>query len=465
MIPDLFGAMVDLGRNDFYYYCRFRMPRIYTDDKPHLKRLCYALQEFWESDRKRLIINMPPRHGKTLSVELLVEWVLGGSPDVATMVACYNESLSSRFSKAVRSGISERQASLTKPVFSDYFPGVKIKDGDAAMQLWALDGHHFSFLATSPGGTATGLGAQLLVIDDLIKNAEEANNPRILDEHWSWYCDTVLSRIESGGKQIVIQTRWATKDLSGRLLDLEPEKWDLILMPAQADDGTMLCDDILDRAEYEDRKLKTDPVIIAGNYQQSPYDSVDKLYGEFKTYTELPVGGMVEAYVDTADEGSDFLACAVYRLHKNTAYIMDIVYTQEPMEITENAVAKSLTTNRCQTAWIESNNGGRGFSRNVERIMREVLAYTGCRVSWFHQSDNKTARILSNSTNVVNMVVMPSGWEAKWPRFAQDIRAMARGARWKHDDAADMLTGIIEKSANRKEPRGAVEVIPVKNNW
>jgi predicted phage terminase large subunit-like protein len=458
--------MVDLGRRDFYYYCKFRLPAVYTANRPHLKKLCDELQSFWESDRQRLALSMPPRFGKTLTVELLSEWVLGKSPLTGLIVCCYNETLSGRFSKAVRGGISERQASQKKPVFSDYFPGVKIKDGDGAMQLWALEGAHFSFLATSPGGTATGIGAQLLVIDDLVKNAEEAFNERILDDHWEWYCNTILSRLESGAKQIVIMTRWSTKDLIGRLVQLEPEKWQVISMPAQNEDGTMLCDDILSAEEFDDRSKKTDPVIIAGNYQQAPYDSVDKLYSTFKTYSEVPTGGTIEAYCDTADEGLDWLAFAVYKLHKNTAYILDIVYTQDPMEITEGLVARSLTDNRAQTAWIESNNGGRAFSRAVEKIMRESLNYLSCKVTWFHQSENKTARILSNTTNVCNMVIFPMDWETRWPMFARDIKAMARGSKWKHDDAADLLTGIVEKSAMRKQPTAQTLVpLPVSNRW
>lgn len=442
------GAMIDMARRRFYYYCRFRLPRVYTKKRKHLEILCDTLQAFIESDRERLILNMPPRHGKTLTVELLTEWYLGKNPELGVMTACYNELLSTRFSKAVRGGIQERSVSGGRPVFSDYFPGVEIKEGDGAMQLWALKGSHFSFLATSPGGTMTGIGAQLLIIDDLIKNADEAYNQRVLEDHWEWYSNTVLSRLEIGAKQIVIQTRWTTGDLSGRLLGLEADKWQLIKMPAQNEDGTMLCDDILTAAEFEDRKTKTDPVIIAGNYQQEPYDSHDVLYPEFKTYVhdQLPPQGTIEAYFDTADEGKDFLAGAVYKVHNGSVYILDLIYTQEAMEHTEGQVALMLSQNKCRQAWIESNNGGRGFARNVERIMREITGYNGCLVKWFHQSENKQARILSNATNVSNSIYFPVGWQNRWPEFRRDIASLSRMSKWTHDDAPDMLTGIIEKS-------------------
>jgi predicted phage terminase large subunit-like protein len=443
----LVAAMVDLARREFYYYCRFRMPKVYRDDRPHLRELCNDLQEFIEGPERGLIINMPPRHGKTLSAELLVEWYLGKNRDCGVMAACYNELLSSRFSKSVRGGIEEKSASINRPVYANYFPGVKIKAGDGAMQMWSLEGSHFSFLATSPGGTATGIGAQLLIIDDLIKNAEESYNERVLDQHWEWYNNTMLSRLESGAKQIIIQTRWSERDLSGLLLSQEPDKWKLIKMQAQQQDGQMLCESMLDKPRFEDLKRTMDPVILAGNYQQEPYDSVDKLYGDLKTYQPGMVPqGKKEAYFDTADEGADFLSGACYTVANNTAYITDLIYTQDAMEITEGQSAMMLSSNRVNLAWIESNNGGRGFARNVERIMREIAGYTGCQVRWFHQGENKMARILANSTNVINSVLMPADWKTRWPVFYAHVTKAGRRSKLLHDDFADMLTGIVEKS-------------------
>jgi predicted phage terminase large subunit-like protein len=232
-------------------------------------------------------------------------------------------------------------------------------------------------------------------------------------------------------------------------LELEPEKWHVIKMPAyDAELDAMLAPDILDRETYEDRKGKTDPSIFEGNYQQAPRDGEDRLYPGFKTYQPdtLPQGGTVEAYFDTADEGSDYLAGAVYKVHRNTAYVLELLYSQEAMEKTEGQSASMLADWKATKAMIESNNGGKGFARNVEQIMRERIGYTGCNVQWFHQSENKQARILSQATSVCNSVVMPDGWEKKWPEFARDVLHLSRMSKWTHDDAPDLLTGIVEKS-------------------
>jgi predicted phage terminase large subunit-like protein len=387
-----------------------------------------------------------------LTVELLTEWVLGKRPNDGVIIACYNETLSGRFSKQVRGGIQEKSIPGGSLVFSDWFPGVKIKEGDGAMQLWALEGSHFSFLATSPGGTMTGIGCQLLIIDDLIKNAEEANNPRVLDEHWEWYNNTVLSRIEKNGKQIVIQTRWHTNDLSGKLINHEPDKWHVIKMPAQNDDGSMLCADILSKEEFEDRKTKTDPIIIAGNYQQEPYDAIDKLYHGFKTYTidQIPdKWERIEGYADTADGGGDYFSGPIYGICKGYAYILDFLFTAEDMDQTEIKFSRMIEACGANLVWIESNNGGRGFSKNIEKKLREN-GNLKTSIRWFHQSENKEARILTNAFSVMNSVLFPADWRDKWPMLAKELDGMGRSEKWKHDDAADALTGIIEKSLSKQ---------------
>jgi predicted phage terminase large subunit-like protein len=135
------------------------------------------------------------------------------------------------------------------------------------------------------------------------------------------------------------------------------------------------------------------------------------------------------------------------------------------MEKTEGKTAIMLADSKCNTAYIESNNGGRGFARNVEKIMRETINYSGCQVKWFHQGQNKQARILSNCTSVTNSIIMPENWKAKYKEFYDHVSKAGRSTKLIHDDFADMLTGIVEKSliANRanvpdKNVRGALGI-------
>ena len=157
-------------------------PDFYREDRPYLKTLCRRLQAFCESDRKVLVVNMPPRHGKSRTAVLLSQWLFGRDPSEQIMTGSYNETLSTTFARAVRDGIAEERFDPSRIVFSDIFPQTRIKYGEAAAGKWALEGQYASYLATSPGGTATGFGARKLILDDLIKKAEEAFNEGALDK-------------------------------------------------------------------------------------------------------------------------------------------------------------------------------------------------------------------------------------------------------------------------------------------
>ena len=130
-------------------------------------------------------------------------------------------------------------------------------------------------------------------------------------------------------------------------------------------------------------------------------------------------------------------------MYEGSYYILDVLYTKEPMEITEPQTARMLTDNVVDTAIIESNNGGRGFARNVERECK-AIGNRKTIVSWFTQTKNKEARILSNSANVMRDVYFPVNWQDRWPEFALAILKYQKEGKNDHDDAPDALTGVYE---------------------
>ena len=246
-------AKLELARREFFFYCHLKAPDFYKYDRAFLVDLCSDLQEFMENEDEVLILNLPPRHGKSRTVGNLVEWLLGRDPKTKIMTGSYNEMLSTTFSKNVRNTIQEEKADAEKIIYKDIFPGIKIKHGDGAMNLWSLEGGYNNYLATSPGGTATGFGCSLMIIDDLIKNSEEAFNENVLEKQWDWFTQTMLSRLEEGGKTIIIMTRWASGDLAGRALKHyaeEGKRVKHITMKAVQEDGNMLCAEILSHRSY-----------------------------------------------------------------------------------------------------------------------------------------------------------------------------------------------------------------------
>lgn len=435
-------ARLELARRDFFDYCKLMASDFYKEDRTFLKDMCYQLQDFYYSNEKICVINMPPRHGKSRTAGKFVEWVLGINPNEKIMTGSYNETLSSTFAKSVRDTIaSEKTEGVI--VYNDIFPNTKIKYGEASSSKWALEGSgQANYLATSPTGTATGFGCTLMIIDDLIKNEKEAYNENTLQKLISWYNNTMLSRTENGFKLIIIMTRWAEEDLAGYILN-NYENVRHINYKAVQDDGSMLCENILSKEDYELKTKNMNKDIVYANYQQEPIDVKNRLYSGFKTYDKLPPAHYIMNYTDTADEGDDYLCSIDYQMYGSFYYILDIIYTQESMEITEPAVAKMMTKDHVGCSNIESNNGGRGFARNVIRELKE-LKNTHTKVHWFHQGENKQARILSNSTAIMNNIYFPLNWEDRWPEFAKHIKHYVRTGKNEHDDAEDCLTGVYE---------------------
>lgn len=437
------------ARKSFWSFCRLLYPDFYKEDRAYLKDLCNTLQDFYEDkiDKKILTISMPPRHGKTFTARLFILWVFGQNSRMKIITGSYNQILSGLFAQQTRDGIIVENESVKQELFTDIFPEVKIKHGDAAKGFWSLDGsEEKNYLATSPGGTSTGIGANIVVVDDIIKSAEEAYNQRILESHWDWYNNTLVQRMERPRKQILIMTRWAKGDLVGRMLEKRPNGVHQVLYKAVQDDGSMLCDDIMTKEEYLDVIQEMGSDIAAANYQQEPIDMKGRLYQSFKTYSDIPAPGFnrILNYTDTADTGSDFLCSICAGEYNGELYVLDVLYTQDGMEVTEEQTAELLVVNSVNESQIESNNGGRGFARNVGRIMWEKFKTRRTVINWFHQSKNKQARILANSSFVMQHVYFPANWKDRWPEYYKAMNEYQKAGKNKNDDAPDATTGLCE---------------------
>ena len=441
---------LSLARKDFWSFCKLMYPKMYKDGREYLKGLCDRLQAFVEDDSRHfLVVNLPPRHGKSLTAQCLTAWLFGRNPNFRVMTGSYNENLSSQFARAVRNLIQTKKVG-EKIVYGDIF-STAVKHGEAAASMWTLEGStQPNYLATSPTGTATGFGCDFLIVDDIIKRAEEAYNENALDGHWSWFVNTMLSRLEGNRKTIIIMTRWAERDLAGRIIEAYGSDLDIVAYSAVQKDGSMLCPDILSREDYDLIVKEMNLDIVEANYSQKPIDVQGRLYAEFKTWDKLPEEPVLN-YTDTADTGADFLCSIDYVIFESEAYIKNVVFTDEAMEVTENAVAEMLATDKTTEAEIESNNGGRGFRRNVERILNETHQTNRVIFRDKPQTKNKQSRILASSAWVQSHVYMPPGWKARWPEFHKQIMSYQRKGKNAHDDAVDVLAAIYEKVTDKSK--------------
>ena len=182
---------------------------------------------------------MPPRHGKSeLASVRFPAWYLGRNPDKRLILASYAADLAHRFSKLVRNVVDD-------PRYEAIFPGVALAQDSRSADAWDLAGRRGGMKAVGVGGPLTGFGANVLLIDDPVKNRAEADSETYRQNVWDWYTSTAYTRLEEGGAVVVIQTRWHEDDLTGRLLEAQgtdpnADQWTVIHMPALSDDGLPL---------------------------------------------------------------------------------------------------------------------------------------------------------------------------------------------------------------------------------
>lgn len=334
---------------------------------------------------------------------------------------------------------------------------------DGGNDIFTFDDHTNEMLKMIDAKTNIFQGA--IVIDDPLK-ADDAASDLIRERINQRFENTIRNRVNSRRTPIIIiMQRLHEHDLCGYLQEIEPDTWTVLSLPVIQTDPETGEEHALWPMKHNLEELyklrEINPVVFETQYMQNPIPTEGLMYHEFRTYQniELPSGHEASqrwCYVDTADTGSDYLCAICFINTPELIYVIDILYTQEPMEKTEVLLAKMLTENSISECLIESNNGGRQFARNVKSKVRAGLHNFKTVIHTFTQTKNKAARIFSNSALVNSDVAFPANWDKKWREFYNAITTYRKDNKRKstHDDAPDALTGVIEmrsrKSMNRK---------------
>jgi len=199
------------------------------------KDICQRLEKFSEQvankESPRLMLFMPPRHGKsTLASVAFPAWHLGRHPDHEFISCSYSGSLAMSFSRKVRQLLRE-------PVYKNVFEKSRLDKDSQSVESWQTT-QGGGYVAAGVGGGITGKGANVLVIDDPVKNREDAESDNNREATWDWYTSTAYTRLSPGGGILVILTRWHDDDLAGRLLKQAEDgadQWEVIRYPAIAE--------------------------------------------------------------------------------------------------------------------------------------------------------------------------------------------------------------------------------------
>jgi predicted phage terminase large subunit-like protein len=198
-----------------------------TVQTPALDLIDAALVKAFNTPDARLIISMPPQEGKSQRASRRFPlWCLTQNRDLRIAIASYESNVARRWGRAIRDDITTHSSVLD----------LKIRDDLAAQHEWALDGSEGGVYTAGIGGALTGRPVDLLIIDDPIKDREQADSTVYRERAWDWWTDTALTRLAPGAPVVLILTRWHQDDLAGRLLVAEDGKdWTVINIPAEAD--------------------------------------------------------------------------------------------------------------------------------------------------------------------------------------------------------------------------------------
>lgn len=244
-------------------------------DAAHHRLIARHLEMVERGEITRLMITMPPRHGKSmLASEFFPAWYLGRNPDHYVVTATYAQELADDFGRKVKNQIEDS-------AFNAIFPGVGLADDSKSAKRFHIEGsdggyeHSLSqrgaFYAVGVGGPLTGRGAHLLLIDDPVKNREDAESEVIRKKTKDWYTSTAYTRLMPGGRIVVIQTRWHEDDLSGWLqAEHGHEEWVVLDLPAIDDAGQALWPEQYDVPALEKIRQAIGPRDWSALYQQRP---------------------------------------------------------------------------------------------------------------------------------------------------------------------------------------------------
>lgn len=433
------------ARTDLIRFTEYTLPKYHA--APHHRIIADKLQDVASGSVDRLMVNMPPRHGKSeLASRRFPAFLLGLMPTAEVVLASYNADKAREFGFEVRDIIKSSE-------YQALFPGVTLREDSRAADRWNTNAGG-SFRAVGIGTALTGRGADVLLIDDPVKDDEEADSELKRDRIWAWYSSVAYTRLSPGGRVVVIQTRWHEDDLSGRLIVEEGrggDKWDLLDLPAILPDGSALWPERFPIEYLERIKRVTLPRHWSALYQQRPAPDEGVYYKRewFRYYDEQPkhlrIYGASD-YAVTEGQGDYTVHIVVGVDPDDNIYVLDMWRGQTSSDVWIGAWV-DLVRQWKPSCWAEEQGQiVKAIGPFLEKRMREERVY--CRREQVVSSADKPTRSRSiQARTAMGKVYFPRN--AKWlPEFATELLTFPAG---KNDDMVDTI-GLIGRMLDDMSP-------------
>lgn len=441
----------------FWKFCQWWDQGFFKDEKFILKDLAKIYEDMMLFDKyKKVIVSIFPRAGKSYLTTLLCAWLFAmpNSTPYGTksqiMRNSYDDDMAKKFSR-------DALSILANPKYRLKFPQVRMSKKVKETLSWSLEGAtEYSYTGAGLDSGITGKGVKSLrILDDPHKGYKEVLSDAMSTRSWQNYITTHLSRDDhaSNCKDIIIGTRWGTSDIIGRVLATsEKGAWTEFVFPLLDENDKSICEAMCstERAlEIKHIYQKSGEYhIFEAAYQGNPVEAEDILFPPKKLQyfkkKEIYKKEVTERvlFVDFADTGDDYLSAPVGYVIDGTVYIVSWLFTQSPVEITEESVTDLCKKYRVERCVIESNSGGRSFSKTIRENLQDTLTVVDAKPA----TTNKETRILAKSPIIKTKFkfLVEEERDNDYNTAMKFLTKYNRKKTRQKDDAPDSLTGLAD---------------------
>ena len=410
----------------------------------HLKVVNRKLVEVGAGRTRRLMVFMPPRHGKSeLISHYFPAWILGNWPYKHVILASYEADFAESWGRKARDVLN----SVGDNVF-----GVNLDNKRTAAKSWSVE-QGGSMNTAGVGGPMTGKGAHILVIDDPVKNFEEAMSPTARKRAWEWWQSVAYTRLEPGASAVIMMTRWHEDDLGGRILEESDESWEIISMPAIADDindplgreiGQALCPQRYTEKDFERIRNSVGKYVWQSLYQQQPSafegSIIMRKWWSYYVRETLPksfdeiIQSWDMTFKDTKQ--SDFVVGQVWGRRKANRYLLDQV--RDRMTFTQTQRAVEALTKKWPLARrkiVEAKANGPAVIDSLASTVPGLIP--------FDPKDSKEARVFAVTPNIESGNIWIPHTNIATFDVQEFVDECARFPTGMHDDQVDAMTQAL----------------------
>ena len=438
--PFAFGTRRQASTPKFGAWLKRVTPK-YTWDVPHMRYLRAQLSRVTAGETDRLMLFVPPRHGKTeLATVRYPVWRMECDPTLTVIVGAYNKLLADNFSRKARRIARDR---------------LQLDNEHKAAEEWqTMQGGIFRAVGVGTG--VIGKGARLIVIDDPVKSREEANSQAYRDRLWNWYRDDLYTRLEPGGAIVLIQTRWHEDDLAGRILASEDAtSWTVVTLPALAEDndplgrqpGAALWPARYDEADLERIRTVLGTQSFTALYQQRPTALEGGLFkrGWFDIVGAAPNDAARVRYWDkagTESSSADYSAGVLMARDSDGVFYVESIIRGRWSALDRERVIRQTAEmdGRAVTIWVEQEPGS-GGKESAEATIRSLAGWS---VYAERVTGDKLTRTqpFAAQCEARNVKLVRGDWNVA---FLDELTIFPNG---RHDDQVDAASAAFAKLAD-----------------